>query len=88
MEISFITAVGYVLGILIVLVISGIFLKPVKFALKLALNSVLGMGAIALINFLGQGFGINIGLNPVTAIAVGVLGLPGVIVILLLQIFY
>ncbi len=88
MEVSFVTLVGYLLGILIVFVISGFFLKPIKFILKLALNSLLGMGAIYIINYLFTGFGIHIGLNPVTAVAVGALGVPGVILILLLQIFY
>ncbi len=88
MQNIFVTSVGYVLGILIVLVLAGICLKPIKFILKLGINSVLGLGAIWLINFLGASFGIHIGLNPVTAVAVGALGVPGVILILLLQIFY
>ena len=88
MELSFSTAVGYILGILIVFVVGKVFLKPVKFILKLVANSVLGVLFIWLINLLGKGMGICIGLNPVTAIVVGALGMPGVILILLLQIFY
>lgn len=88
MQNIFVTSVGYVLGILIVLVLAGICLKPIKFILKIGINSVLGLGAIWLINFLGASLGIHIGLNPVTAVAVGALGVPGVILILLLQIFY
>ena len=58
--------------------------------LKLLLNSAVGMGIIALVNLLGAGAGagIHIGINPVTAILVGLLGVPGVILILILQIFY
>ena len=37
MGISFVSIVGYILGILIVCVVSGIFLKPIKFVLKLKL---------------------------------------------------
>ncbi len=88
MEISFVSIVGYVLGILIVCVISGIFLKPIKFVLKLVLNSALALVFMALINLIGSGAGIHIGLNPVTAVIAGALGIPGVILILLLQIFY
>ena len=36
MGISFVSIVGYILGILIVCVVSGIFLKPIKFVLKLS----------------------------------------------------
>ena len=88
MGISFVSIVGYILGILIVCVVSGIFLKPIKFVLKLILNSAVGMGIIALVNLIGSGAGIHIGLNPVTAIVVGSLGVPGVILVLLLQVFY
>ena len=88
MGISFVSIVGYILGILIVCVVSGIFLKPIKFVLKLVLNSAVGMGIIALINLLGSGIGVHIGINPVTAVLVGLLGVPGVILILVLQIFY
>lgn len=85
---TFVTAVGYILGVLVVLVISGIFLKPIKFVAKLVLNSILGLLFMMLINFLGSGSGINIGINPVTAVGVGVLGVPGVIAILIMQIFF
>ena len=88
MELSFVSIVGYVLGILIVCVISGIFLKPIKFVLKLVLNSIIALVFMALINLIGSGAGIHIGLNPVTAVIAGALGIPGVILILLLQIFY
>ena len=84
----FVNGVGYALGILIVLVISGVFLKPIKFILKLLLNSALGLAFLVLVNFLAAPVGIHIGINPVTAIAVGALGIPGVIIILILQIFY
>lgn len=88
METAYTTIVGYILGVLIVFVIAWVFLKPVRFMLKLAANSVLGGFFIWIINLLGKGAGIHIGLNPVTAIVAGALGLPGVILILLLQIFY
>jgi len=88
MQEIFVNSVGYILGILVVLVVSGIFLKPIKFALKLVANSVVGAVILWIINFVGKGAGIHIGLNPITAVAVGIFGLPGVIAILLLQIFY
>ena len=86
MEISFVSVVGYALGILIVCVLSGIFLKPAKFVLRLIANSALGMGLMAIINL--TDIGIHIGLNPVTAVVAGALGVPGIILILLIQIFY
>lgn len=88
MELTFSTAMGYLLGMLIIFVVGWVFLKPVKFIIRLAANSVLGGVFIWIINLLGKTAGIHIGLNPVTAIVAGALGIPGVILILLLQIFY
>lgn len=88
MQTTFATVVGFLLGLLIIFVIARVFLKPVKFIIKLVANSVLGAFFIWIINLLGKGICVHIGLNPVTAIVAGALGIPGVILILLLQIFY
>lgn len=88
MEMSFVTVIGYILGVLIVFVLAGVCLKPIKFMVKLLINSVIGGLALIALNFLGEYVGIHIGVNPVTAIAVGVLGVPAVAGLLLLQIFY
>lgn len=88
MEENFVLAMGYVLGLLVVLVVSGIFLKPARVVLSLVTNSILGGAIILIINLAGKGLGIHIGLNPLTAIGVGVLGMPGAIALLLLQIIY
>ena len=44
-------------------------------------NMVLGIGGILGINFLLAGFGIGVGVNAVTAMVVGLLGLPGVVLL-------
>lgn len=88
MELTFSAVVGYLLGIMIVLIVARIFLKPIKFLLKILLNSVFGAGLLYIINLIGSFVGIHIGLNAVTAVAVGLLGIPAVILLLILQIFY
>lgn len=80
--------VGYVLGAFTALVISGVCLKPAKSILKFLLNSIAGIGLCLLINYIGKWCGLHIGINPVTAIIVGLLGVPGVIMIIIAQIFY
>ena len=50
MELTFSTAMGYLLGMLIIFVVGWVFLKPVKFIVKLAANSVLGGIFIWIIN--------------------------------------
>ena len=44
-------------------------------------NMVLGVGSILAINFLLAGFGISVGINAITAVVVGLLGLPGVVLL-------
>ena len=67
----------YILGILLV--------WPIKKIVKLIFNGVLGGISLVLFNFIGGFFGIAIALNPLNAIIVGVLGLPGVALLLILQ---
>ncbi len=64
-----------------------IFVKPLKFVCKLALNSVLGGLLILIINYIGQGFNFHIGLNIFTSALVGLLGLPGAVLLIILQLF-
>ena len=48
-------------------------------------NAILGGIALWLINTAGKFIGISVAINPVTALTVGFLGIPGLILILLLQ---
>lgn len=74
-------------GAIILLFIFGkLFLWPLKIILKLAVNSLIGGAAILLINIIGAEIGIIIPLNMLNALIVGVLGLPGVILLIVLTI--
>ena len=88
MEFSFSVAVGYILGLLIIFVLGRILLKPIKFIIKILLTSVFGGLFLLLVNTIGGFFGIHIGINAVTAVLVGILGIPAVIIMLILQIFF
>ena len=77
---------GTVIIIAVLVIILFFILKtPVKIILKLLLNTVIGFGALFLINYLGGMIGISIAVNWLNAVIVGVLGVPGVALILLLQ---
>ena len=75
----------YIACIFFLFIFGKIFIVPIKTILKLVLNSVLGGVVIFLINFIGAYFNFHIGLNLVTSIFVGFLGIPGVVVIVLLK---
>ncbi|MCI9177659.1 MAG: pro-sigmaK processing inhibitor BofA [Clostridia bacterium] len=69
------------------MVIGKIFSVPLKAILKLVGNSILGGILIFIINLIGAAFQFHIGLNVGTAILVGILGIPGAILLIALKIF-
>ena len=75
----------YVGAILLIFIVGRIFVWPMKVVLKLALNSLIGGAAILLVNALGAQWDIFIPLNILNALIVGVLGLPGAVLLLILQ---
>ena len=74
----------YVGAIVLIFLVGKIFLWPLKLVLKLAASSAIGGLAILIINALGAGFGLMIPLNLISAAIVGVLGIPGVMLLLIL----
>ena len=74
------------LGCVIFLFVVGrFFIWPLKTIGKLILNSLLGGFLIFFINLIGGIFGFHIGLNVITSIIVGTLGLPGAIILILIK---
>ena len=76
---------AWVAGIAIVLFFVKALKVPLKIALKLLFNSLLGGMAIIVINYLGNFVDFYIPLNFFSALIVGTLGLPGVILLIILK---
>ena len=76
----------YAGAIILLFIFVKLFLWPLKIILKLAVNSLIGGAAILLINIIGAEIGIIIPLNMLNALIVGVLGLPGAILLIVLTI--
>lgn len=83
MEISIILA--YAFGLVILYVIGYILLVPLKIILKLLLNGIIGGAALVLINWIGGFFDFMIPVNPITALVAGLLGLPGIVMLIFLE---
>ena len=75
----------YIACICFLFVFGRIFILPLKSILKLVLNSCLGALMIFIINLVGTLFNFHIGLNYITAIFTGILGVPGVILLVILK---
>lgn len=80
----FITIVGYCLGALIIFCSAFICSAPLKYILRLAINSLTGCIILSLFNYFFGDLFVNAAINPVTAVCVGVLGVPGAIAVILL----
>ena len=71
-------------GSLILLFLLGkTLLIPLKLVLKLIVNSILGGILLVVISALGSPMGLMLPLNLVNAVTVGILGVPGVVMLLL-----
>ena len=72
------------------LALVGLFLlvavvRPLKLALRVVLNSALGLGVLWLLNSTAPVTGLTLGVNWFNALTVGVLGLPGLGLLLLVK---
>ena len=77
-------SLGLVLLFLVVACVR-LFSAPLKVALRVLINSVLGFGALWLLNLTGGVTGIALGLTLFNSLTVGILGVPGLFLLLLLQ---
>ncbi|GAA0086850.1 pro-sigmaK processing inhibitor BofA family protein [Clostridium sp. CTA-7] len=72
---------------LIGLVLLYLVIKFLKWPLKILLNGIIGIVLLYLANILGSYLGFYIGINAITALIAGFLGVPGVIFLVLFQLF-
>lgn len=68
---------------LIGLVALYVIIKLLKWPIKLLLHGIAGVILLYVVNFIGVGFNIHIGINIITALIAGIFGIPGVIVLLI-----
>ena len=85
LDIPFNVIIAYALGLALLYFVGWLLLVPMKWLLRFLLNSVIGGGVLWILNLLSGLTGITVAINPVTALTVGFLGVPGLILILLLQ---
>lgn len=83
-----------VFSLIIIAAAVGVFLlvlklltKPIRFVFKLLINAFFGFLVLLLVNFLGAAVGISLTVSFLSALLVGLLGIPGVILLILFQIF-
>ena len=79
--------ITFVVCIIAIFILGKIFAWPLQGIIKLIGNSIIGGIIIFLINIVGANFNFHIGLNIVTALVVGILGIPGAVLLIILTLF-
>lgn len=74
-----------IFGVLLLSLLVRLLKTPIKWAFKLLINTGIGFVALFLLNFFGDPIGVNLGLNWFNAVVTGVLGVPGVVLLLLIK---
>ena len=77
---------AFLFGLVLLYIIGMLLVIPLKVIFKLIINGIIGGIILFLFNLLGGLFGLGIAINPLNAIIVGLLGVPGVVLLLILQV--
>ncbi|MCR4440534.1 MAG: pro-sigmaK processing inhibitor BofA family protein [Peptococcaceae bacterium] len=86
MEIGVIMATLLLLVVLFLIV--RLLLGPLKVITRLFINCGIALFALIALNFLGSYFGIHLPVNPVSVISIGLLGIPGFMLVAFLSFLF
>lgn len=76
---------AYCLGLVLIYIVCRVFSRPLKWLLKLAVSGLMGGFILAAVNLVGGFAGMSISINPLTSLISGVLGIPGIALIVALK---
>ncbi len=77
---------SFLVALIVLFLVLKIIAAPIKIIIKLMLNALAGGVVLFLINMIGAGLGFVLDINWITSLIVGIFGMPGVILVILLQI--
>lgn len=75
-------------AIALVLLLFKILSAPMKWITKLLINTAVGYVVLFIFDFFAEFFEISVGLNLINAVIVGVMGIPGIILLVLLKLLF
>ena len=77
---------SFLVALIVLYIVLKIIAAPVKIIIKLMINAFVGGVVLFLINLVGAGFGFALNITWLTSLIVGIFGVPGVVIVILLQI--
>ncbi|MBS6183853.1 MAG: pro-sigmaK processing inhibitor BofA family protein [Clostridium celatum] len=63
-------------------------IKLLKWPIKILVNGIIGIILLYVANYIGEYLNFYITINPITALIAGFLGIPGVIFLVIFQLFF
>ncbi len=79
---------AFAAGLLLLYLLASLLVVPLKWLGKLIISSVVGFLILAALNLVGGAlFGFTIALNPINALIAGILGIPGVVLLIIFRLF-
>lgn len=87
MGIDFSVIIAYAIGLILLYLIGMLLVIPIKIVVKLIINGVLGGILLFIVNLIGKIVGFSIVINPITALTAGFLGIPGIVLLIIVQKF-
>lgn len=79
---------AYAVGILLILLFGRILVIPLKMVLNLVYNGLIGGLVLWVVNLIGSPMGFSLPITVWTALLVGLLGLPGVVLLIVYYMFF
>lgn len=79
---------AYIVGIILLFILGRLLIVPLKVVFKLLLNALAGAIAILAANIVGNLLGFHIALNIYSAFIIGILGVPGFILLILIKLLW
>lgn len=76
---------SFLVALIVLYIVLKIIAAPVKIIIKLMINAFVGGVVLFLINLVGAGFGFALNITWLTSLIVGIFGVPGVVLVILLQ---
>lgn len=83
MGISIYTVGAFLIGLVLLYIIGILLVVPIRLLIKLLINGLIGGLILFVFNIIGGIFGLTITINPLNALIVGILGIPGVVLLLI-----
>lgn len=71
--------------LVLIYIVARVMFRPIRWVVKLIVNSIVALVGIMVINIIGNYFGFHLPINPVSVIGVGVLGVPGLFLLFLMN---